>query len=114
MSDFLANLSYLKYLLVLFIVINVIVLLLFLCDKQKSIKQQRRISERTLMLASLVGGIGAFIGVFFIRHKSRKIKFKVTVFIGLLLAVAAIIHFVHTGLIGQKVRFIENSFYSES
>lgn len=47
-------------------------------DKHKSIKNQWRISEKTLILLAALGGSpGALAGMIFFHHKTRKIKFKV-------------------------------------
>ncbi len=55
-------------------------------DKRKSIKKAWRIPERTLFLiAFLGGGIGAFLGMYMFRHKTKHSSFVI------LLPVAAVI-----------------------
>ncbi|MBE7011491.1 MAG: DUF1294 domain-containing protein [Ruminococcaceae bacterium] len=59
---------------------NTIVCLLYGYDKYKSIRNKRRISEKTLIgSAFLLGGVGALCGMFLFRHKIRKIKFCILV-----------------------------------
>lgn len=60
-----------------FILINLITFLVFGIDKYKAIKRRYRISEKMLFMLSIIGGaIGAFLGMFFFRHKTRKWYFK--------------------------------------
>lgn len=58
--------------------VNAVTFLLFGIDKKKAQKDQWRVSERTLLLFSLAGGsVGAWIGMYTFRHKTRKLKFAV-------------------------------------
>lgn len=46
-------------------------------DKRRAIKRKWRISEHTLILNSILGGsIGALIGMYAFRHKTKHLKFK--------------------------------------
>lgn len=59
------------------ILINVISFIIYGLDKYKAIKKKRRISEKTLLIISLMGGpIGSILGMYTFRHKTKKIKFK--------------------------------------
>lgn len=67
--------SYLFYYL---IVINLIGLIIMKVDKQKAIKQQYRISERTLWIIAIIGGaVGTTLGMNLFRHKTKHLSFKI-------------------------------------
>ena len=56
---------------------NIVTFLIYGLDKRKAQKGSMRISEKTLItVAFLMGGIGAFAGMRFFRHKTDKPKFK--------------------------------------
>ncbi len=60
----------------LLLILNALSFTLFFVDKQLAIKKRRRISEKTLLLSSFFGGaLGAFFGMYGVRHKTRKLKF---------------------------------------
>lgn len=80
--------------LIVFVIINITTVILFYIDKQRAIKHQSRISEKTLLLVSFLGGgIGAWIGMTRFRHKTQNFKFKVGVPIGALLSLFILIFF---------------------
>ena len=67
-----------KYFLFYIIIINVISFILMFSDKRRAIKNKWRISENTLMIVSILGGsIGAILGMYTFRHKTKHLKFKV-------------------------------------
>lgn len=58
------------------LLINLIGLLAMLIDKKKAIKGSWRISEKTLLIIALLGGsIGTMTGMYWFRHKTKKLKF---------------------------------------
>lgn len=60
--------------------VNFIAFLLFGMDKKRAERQKWRISERTLMLSAAAGGsVGAFFGMYYFHHKTRKPKFRIGV-----------------------------------
>ncbi|GGZ99611.1 DUF1294 domain-containing protein [Ignatzschineria ureiclastica] len=62
------------------IIINCLAYLLYGIDKRRSIKQQYRISEKTLLfVAFLGGGVGAWLGMKHYRHKTKHLKFTILV-----------------------------------
>ena len=67
----------LEHLVLLYlIIINAAELLLMLVDKLKAKRGVWRISEATLMgIAAIGGSIGALVGMYLFRHKTRHIKF---------------------------------------
>lgn len=75
-------------------VINVIAFLMFGIDKWKAQKDRYRIPEKTLLGVALLGGsIGAGIGMWLFRHKTRKMKFCLGVPIIFLIQVGVAIYF---------------------
>lgn len=66
-------------LLILLLVLNILSMFLYLIDKLKSKKGTERISEDNLLLSSFLGGIGAFLGMQIFRHKTKHLKFKISV-----------------------------------
>lgn len=66
--------------LVYIFIINIIAFAAYGIDKAKARNGTRRIPEKTLIgLAAFGGAIGALIGMLAFRHKTRKIKFTITV-----------------------------------
>ena len=60
------------------LIINALSLLLMLADKIRAKKNAWRIPEATLLtVAALGGSLGATIGMYLFRHKTRKPKFSV-------------------------------------
>ena len=62
------------------LLINALAFVLMLADKQKARKNRWRIPERTLLLTALLGGsVGALLGMYLFRHKTRHLKFTLGV-----------------------------------
>lgn len=54
------------------VIINIVGYVLFYVDKQKAIRHQWRIPEKTLFLAALLGGsLGCLAGMYSFRHKTK-------------------------------------------
>ena len=67
-------------------VVNITAYFLMWQDKQRAIRQQWRIPERTLLLLSLFGGfIGIHLGRQHFRHKTQRWYFSLTVIISAIL-----------------------------
>ncbi len=65
-----------ELLLLYLLIINAISFLLMLVDKYKARKNLWRIPEATLITSALLGGsIGALIGMYTVRHKTKHLKF---------------------------------------
>lgn len=74
------------------IIVNAITFLLFGVDKWSAKKGRRRVSERTLLLFAAIGGsFGAYVGMWFFRHKTKKVKFYFGVPLIFLLQVGGIL-----------------------
>jgi uncharacterized membrane protein YsdA (DUF1294 family) len=59
------------------IIINLIAFVLYGIDKNRSIRNEYRISERLLLwMARLGGGIGCWLGIKIFRHKTKHTKFR--------------------------------------
>ncbi|MCE2058043.1 DUF1294 domain-containing protein [Streptococcus thermophilus] len=64
-------------LLSVLLVWNLVILSVYGLDKHKAIQYKRRISEKSLLLQTIIfGGIGAFLGGRLFRHKINKWYFK--------------------------------------
>ena len=58
------------------LLINAAAFMLMLVDKRKARKNRWRIPERTLILSAALGGsIGALLGMYTFRHKTKHLKF---------------------------------------
>ena len=65
-----------KYFLLYLLLINAIAFLRMLVDKIKAKKNRWRIRERTLFFSALLGGsVGALLGMYTFRHKTRHLSF---------------------------------------
>lgn len=57
--------------------INALTLAAFAVDKRRAVRGQWRVSERSLLMMAAGGGwIGALLGQFVLRHKTRKEPFR--------------------------------------
>ncbi|MBQ5590723.1 MAG: DUF1294 domain-containing protein [Clostridia bacterium] len=66
-------------LLIYFSAINFITFLLFLIDKIKAVKGSWRISEKNLILCSILGGaLGGIAAMILFNHKTKKLKFLIS------------------------------------
>lgn len=67
-----------KYVLLCLFLVNAAGLLFMLADKHRARKKQWRIPEATLMgIAAMGGSIGALLGMYAFRHKTRHPKFYI-------------------------------------
>ena len=67
-----------KYIVIYFIIINIFAFLAMFIDKRKAQKGKWRIPENTLLLLALIGGsIGAMVGMYTFRHKTKKLRFTI-------------------------------------
>ena len=65
-----------KYFLLYLLLINAVAFLLMLADKIKAQKNRWRIPERTLFGSALLGGsVGALLGMYTFRHKTKHLSF---------------------------------------
>jgi len=90
--DFIHRFGLIELFLIFFVLINLLTFLLYFIDKRRAIKNKHRISERTLLLFTIfLGGIGAVVGMYLLKHKTRKIKFKITACLGLIITASVLV-----------------------
>ena len=65
----------LKAFLLAYLLVNLVVFALYGIDKAKAVRNEWRISEKSLIGAAVLGAPGALIAMFVFRHKIRKPKF---------------------------------------
>jgi len=74
------------------VIISLIAIVLTCHDKRAAKRNSKRVSERTLLLISVLGGsLAMFITMLRIRHKTKHLKFMVGIPIINLLQVAAVL-----------------------
>ena len=74
------------------LLINAVAFLLMLADKRKAEKKLWRIPESTLLTSAAFGGsIGAIVGMYLFRHKTRHMKFCLGLPLILISQLAAVI-----------------------
>lgn len=60
------------------LLINIFQFFLMGYDKLQAIKNKNRISEKKLIIFSLIGGsLGSLLGMYIFRHKTKKLKFRI-------------------------------------
>jgi hypothetical protein len=75
------------------IIINILSFILYGIDKLKAIKKKKRISEKTLILIGILGGsIGSLIGMNLFRHKTKKLKFIISLPLILIIHIIVVIY----------------------
>ena len=80
-----------KYLIIIYLVWNLITFLLMGIDKRKAIKDARRISEKTLILSAfLMGAVGSILGSMAFHHKTQKTKFRILLPVALVVNIAVV------------------------
>ncbi len=80
MTDMTGSTEFIRYFTIAYLLWNVAVCVIYGIDKKKSVAGAWRIPERTLiLLAFLMGGIGAFAGMKIFHHKTLHKKFTVGV-----------------------------------
>lgn len=61
-----------------FFIVNILLFILMGIDKKRAILNKWRVSEKNLILISLLGGsIGGLIGMYTFRHKTKHLKFTI-------------------------------------
>jgi len=77
------------YAIAVLLVWNLIVFIIYGIDKSNAQAHLRRISEKILLLcAFLMGGLGAFLGMQILRHKTKHTRFIILVPLALILNIA--------------------------
>ncbi len=69
---------------------NLAVCMMYIADKSRAKNKQWRYRERTLLLGALCfGGLGAYIGMHAVRHKTQHTSFRIVVPLGLIILIVA-------------------------
>ena len=69
-----------KYFMLLTLAWNLVVFFIYGIDKSKARREARRISEKFLLLvALLLGAVGAMFGMVVFNHKTSKMKFRMLI-----------------------------------
>ncbi len=77
--------------LAIFALWNLVVFAMYGADKSKAKRGKWRIPEKTLLLSAFLGGgIGAFLGMRILRHKTKHLQFQILVPIFMLISVALV------------------------
>lgn len=77
--------------LIFWFVINGLAFLIYGLDKRRARQHKRRISERRLLLlAMLGGGFGAYLAAQYYRHKTKAMRFRILLPIGLIISIALV------------------------
>ena len=67
-----------KYFIIYLIIINLIAFLAMYIDKRRAKYGKWRIKEHTLFILAFLGGsIGAIVGIYIFRHKTKKMRFVI-------------------------------------
>ena len=69
----------LTVLLLFFAGMDLIAFVAYGLDKRRAMAHRWRISERTLLLLAVPGGVGALLGILVFHHKTQKWKFRIPV-----------------------------------
>lgn len=79
-----------KLFLIYLVLINLAAFIAFGIDKSRARNHAWRIPEKTLFLLAAVGGsAGAILGMFFFRHKTRHLSFRIGLPVILLVQIGA-------------------------
>ncbi len=82
--------------LAIYVLLNIIAFVSYVWDKHKAKEEMWRTKESTLIILAFFGPFGATAGMLAVRHKTRKLKFKL-VYIFLVLHNIAIAYLIYAG-----------------
>jgi predicted MPP superfamily phosphohydrolase len=104
-----------ELLLIILLIGNIFTFVLYWMDKDRAVKDKKRISESTLLFFTVVfGGIGALLGVCLVRHKTKNWKFRIAVVVGLIVMLISGIHIIHGLTMDRIIRYVDIEFHSEN
>lgn len=84
------------YVLYYYIIINVISFSFSALDKLKARKNKWRIKENTLHLFSFLGGVyGSLLSMKLLRHKTKKLKFKIITGLAFIIHSSLILYWIY-------------------
>ena len=82
--------------LAIYVLLNIIAFVSYVWDKHKAKEEMWRTKESTLIILAFFGPFGATAGMLAVRHKTRKLKFKL-VYIFLVLHIIVIVYLIYAG-----------------
>ena len=83
-----------KAVIIYLIGMNLVTFIVYGIDKRKAIKHKYRIPEKRLLSLVLLGGsVGALLGMYVFRHKTKKMKFTIGLPTILISEIVLIIYF---------------------
>lgn len=89
---------YIKYIVLYFIIINIIGFGIMALDKFKAQKGFWRTPEKTLFTITLLGGgFGTIAGMYIFRHKTKKLKFTIGLPTILISEIVLVIYLLYKG-----------------
>ena len=101
--------------IVFFVLVNIIAFFLYVIDKRRAEKSKWRISEKVLLFFTLAcGGIGALLGMRYAKHKTNRKIFRITVLLGIIIALIPMVHIAHSLTLDRIIRYVEIEFRSEN
>ena len=113
--NFIHRFGLIELFLISFVLVNALTFLLCYLDKRRAIQNRYRISEKTLIFFTVaLGGLGALFGMYLLKHKTRKTQFKLTVAIGVIIAIIPVIHVVHGLTLDRIIQYVEIDFHAEN
>lgn len=80
-----------KILLLLYLAANIASFAAFGIDKRRAVNNRWRISEKTLLLLGLFGGIGQLAGMKVFHHKTHKWYFDLTAYLFIIIQIGLLI-----------------------
>jgi uncharacterized membrane protein YsdA (DUF1294 family) len=82
------------YTWILLLIVNIVTFITYLIDKSLARRGKRRIPEKSLIaLAVCFGGVGAWAGMHFCHHKTKKTKFRILVPLLAIIQIVAVLCF---------------------
>lgn len=91
---------HMKLLILLMVIWNSIAFIMMGIDKRRAIKDEEKISEKTLLMSAFImGAVGIGAGAIVFNHKTRKVTFKVGLPVALIVNAAVIYGLIHFNIV---------------
>mgnify|MGYP000000208541 CR=1 FL=1 len=89
-----------KLLILLMVIWNLIAFVMMGMDKRRAIKDQQRISEKTLLTSAFImGAVGIGAGMLVFHHKTAKTRFRIGLPLALIVNAAVIYGLIYFGIV---------------
>lgn len=89
-----------KLLILLMVIWNTVAFIMMGIDKRRAIKEQQRISEKTLILSAFImGAIGIGCGAMVFHHKTKKPLFRIGLPVALIVNAAVIYGLIYFNIV---------------